>query len=417
MAVSLSPAYVLVAAAYVLVLGLVVATWLHRRFLLRPSPIDPSYHPKVAMLVPVRGLDPGFVGHVELLLALDYPDYEVIFGVADTDDPAYDVLRSLCALHPRGGRIVVAGVPTTCSDRIHNLLACHRAAAADAEILAMVDVDVELHPLLLRRLVSPLRDATVGAVTGYRWLVATAPSLARTVATMTNAAGAVSFWLSNNVWGGTLAIRRETFDALNVPRVWRTAASDDLTLRNVLRRPGLRVVSISDGLGVSRQSHTWSTYWESLVPQLIAARVYTPALWWQLAAFYGVTMSAVAYGVLGSVAVAAGWWADAAPLSALPLPVLLMVQGWLVIDGAQRAIRRRGEVIPEIGWRSMPVYVIAVAIGLAQVLASATGRWILWRGVLYRLHAPDRTEVIRPGGGRALTPPYLSIHDMRARSP
>ncbi len=403
----LTPACVLVAAAYVLLLGLVATTWLYRRFLLRPSPIDPSYEPKVEVLVPVQGLDPEFVDHAQSLLALDYPRYGVVFGVADTDDPAYDVLRRLCALHPRRCRVELAGVPTTCSDKIHNLLACHRAAAADAEVLVIVDADVEVHPLLLRRLIAPLRDPTVGAVTGYRWLVPTSPSLARTIATMSNAASAVSFWLSNNVWGGTFAIRRQTFETLDVPRVWRAAASDDLTLRTVLRRHGLRVVPISDGLGVSHQAHTWSTHWEYLVRQLIVTRVYTPALWWQVVALYGVPMAAVAYGVLGSLAVAAGWSATAAPFWALPLLGLYMVQGWLVVGGAQGAIRRRGDVIPEIGWRHMPLYLVAMAVGLAQVLASATRSWILWHGVLYWLRAPDRIEVIRPGSA-SHEPPHTA---------
>jgi len=394
---ALTPASILVAAAYVLLLGLLVATWFYRRFLLRPSPIDPAYRPKVGLLVPVQELGPEFTHHAESLLALDYPDYTVVFGVADSDDPAYDVLRRLCALHPKRCRVVLAGAPTTCSDRIHNLLACYRETAADAEVLVMVDADVEVHPLLLQCLVTPLRDPTVGAVTGYRWLVARSPGLVRTVAAMANAVGAVSFWLSSNVWGGTLAIRRETFEALDVPRAWRTAASDDLTLRKALRRHGLRVVAIADGLGVSRQPDAWPRYWDFVVRQLVVARVYTPALWWQAAAFHAVTMSGVAYGAFGGLAMVADWSIVTAPLWALPLPVLLMVQGWLMIDGAQRAIRRSGEAVPEIGWRSMPLYVVAVVIAVAQMLASATRNWILWHGVFYRLHAPDRTGVIRPG--------------------
>jgi cellulose synthase/poly-beta-1,6-N-acetylglucosamine synthase-like glycosyltransferase len=405
-----------VAAAYVLLLGLIAATWLYRQFLLRPSPNDPSYQPRVAMLVPVQGLDPELVHRAESLLALDYPSYAVVFGLADRDDPAYSVLRRLCALHPRRCRIELAGVPTICSDRIHNLLACYRAAAADAEVLVVVDADVEVHPSLLQCLVTPLRDRTVGAVTGYRWLVATSPNLARAVATMSNAVSAVSFWLSGNIWGGTFAIRRDTFETLDVPRGWRAAASDDLTLRTVLRRHGLRVVPIADGLGVSQQAHSWSTSWEFFVRQFIVARVYAPALWWQVVAFYGVPMSALAYGALGSLGVAAGWSAAAAPLWALPLLVLLMVQGWLVIGSAQHAIKRRGEPIPELRWRTMPLYVVAVAISVAQVLASAMRSWFLWRGVLYRLHAPDHIEVIRPGGAWRPSLPHLTTRGAHAPS-
>jgi Glycosyltransferase like family 2 len=385
----------IIAAAYVFMAGLIGTSWLYRRFLQRPSPIDPTYRPPVAVLVPVRDLDPEIERHLESLFRLDYPSYEIVFAVAERDDPAYPILCRLCAEHPERARVVLAGLSERCSEKIHNILAGHAAVSQAVEVLVVVDADIEVHPLFLQRLVTPLRDSEVGAVTGYRWLVATERTLPRTIATMTNAAGAVSFWLSNNVWGGTVAIRRATFEKLEVPAVWRKSVSDDLTLRALLGRHGLKVVSVSDALGVSHQAYGWRSYWEFLVRQLIIARVYTPGLWWQVVALYAVTMSATAVGVVGTVGWLAGEWQSTLPLWALPLPLLFMGQGWLVIDAAQRAIRRRGEVIPELGCADLPVYVLAVAVGVAQLWSSATRRWIVWRGVLYRLHAADHTEVVR----------------------
>ena len=382
-------------AAYILMAGLIATTWAYRRFLLRPSRIDRTYRPKVALLLPVRGLDPEFQRHVDAVFRLDYPDYEVIFGMAERDDPAYPVVAEACARHPGRARLVLTGIPWTHSEKIHNLLGCYAAVSRDVEVLAFIDGDVEPSSLWLQRLVTPLADANVGAATGYRWLVATAPTLARIVATMTNAAGAVSFWFSNNVWGGTLAMRRETFERLEIPGVWHHACADDLALRRVLRKHGLRVVSVADVLGVSHQSYTWRTYWEFLVRQLIIARVYTPALWWQVVGLYLVTISAMTYGAFGSLAWLMRWTETSQPLWGLPLLLLYVLQGWLVIDGAQRAIRRRGERIAEVPAWKMPVYLIALVVGAAQVAASATRRTIVWRGVTYRLIAADNTEVRR----------------------
>ena len=183
----------IVALAYLSMAGLLIATWRYRRFLLTPSPIDLAYHPKVALLMGVRGVDPELAAHVESLFRLDYPDYEIVFAVAEADDPAAPLLAGGCARHPGRGRVVVIGLPWTCSQNIHNVLGAYAAISDGAEIVVVVDADVELHPLFLRRMVTPLADAGVGATTGYRWLVPTSPTLARIVATMTNAAGAVSF--------------------------------------------------------------------------------------------------------------------------------------------------------------------------------------------------------------------------------
>jgi hypothetical protein len=207
-------------------------------------------------------------------------------------------------------------------------------------------------------------------------------------------------------------MRREVFERLDVPAAWRTSCSDDLMLRRVLVSHGLRVVSVADALAVSHQSYTWRTYWDFLVRQLILARVYTPALWWQVLVLYTVVTVAMLYGVVGSVAWLLGFSVNGQALAALPLIPLFMVQGWVVVDGAQRALARRDEQVPQIAGWMMPAYVLGGLVGYLQVLASARRRWILWRGVVYHLYAADQTGVFRPsrppgdtGGTRVVVSP------------
>lgn len=390
------------AAAYALMLVLLLGTLRYRRFLLGAARAsgEPGYAPRVALLVAVRGTDPGFREHLEALFAFDYPSYDVIFGVADCEDAAYPELEDTCRRHPGRARLVVAGHSLRCSGKIHNLLACYEVVPREAEVVVVVDADVAVHPTFLRRLVAPLREPDVGASTGYRWLVAAEPTLARTVACLTNAAGAVSFWISGNVWGGAVALRRSTFDELSVAAVWGRAVSDDLTLRSLLKRHGLRVVSVPEALLVSQQEYTWRSYWDFLVRQLVIARVYAPVLWWQVVTLYVLTAGAMLQGVAGGAAWLLGA-GGAAPLAALPILGLYVVQGGLAIDAAETALLRRGERFPRLPRSSLLLYPLAVLVGCCQVLVSATRRWIEWRGIVYRMHAPDHTEVIL---GRAAAP-------------
>lgn len=381
--------------SYVAMAVMLAVTAMYRRFLLRPSPIDPTYRPKVALLLAVRGSDPEFEEHVEALFHLDYPDYEIVFGVAERGDEAYPVLAAACERHPGRAQLVVTGLPWTCAEKIHNLLGCLSVASLDAEVLVIIDADVQPAPLFLQRLVTPLRDPSVGVATGYRWLVATEPSLPRLVATMANAACAVPFWFSHGVWGGAIAIRRELFQKLDVAAMWRKALSEDIALRGMMLASGNRVVTVADALVVSHQDYTWATYWEFLVRQLTIARVYAPSIWWQGVVMYLLTAAVLAYGLLGSATWLVGLTASTRPLAALPLALLSMLQGWLILDAAERAIARRGETIPSIGLREMPVYVLSVFVGLAQAIASGLSRWIVWRGVVYHMQAPDRTVVYR----------------------
>src|SRR6185369_17343904 len=75
----------------------------------RPTlPTPPA--PSVSILKPLKGTDPEMYESFRSHCLQDYPEYEIIFGVSDADDPAAELVRRLQTEFPqRAIQLVVCG--------------------------------------------------------------------------------------------------------------------------------------------------------------------------------------------------------------------------------------------------------------------------------------------------------------------
>src|SRR5258708_40068375 len=77
--------------------------WGARQFLRRPVNSDFSFTPPISILKPLKGMDPEIYASLRSHCLQEYPEYEIIFGVSDANDPAIawvEQLRQEFPLHP-----------------------------------------------------------------------------------------------------------------------------------------------------------------------------------------------------------------------------------------------------------------------------------------------------------------------------
>src|SRR5437870_1718912 len=84
---------------------------------------------------------------------------------------------------------------------------------------------------------------------------------------------------SNFCWGGSMAIRRDVFDAVDMREKWLGTLSDDFAVTRAMNAAGLPIVFVPRALTASVEDCSLSKAVEFTNRQMKITRVYAMPLW------------------------------------------------------------------------------------------------------------------------------------------
>jgi ceramide glucosyltransferase len=109
-------------------------------------------------------LDPDAYQNFASFCDQDYPEYEIVFCLGAGDDPAVPIIESLQRNFPRQRiRVLFGSGRVAANDKVAKLVRLANEAAY--EYLVINDSDVRVRRDYLRKIVAPLSDPKIGAVT------------------------------------------------------------------------------------------------------------------------------------------------------------------------------------------------------------------------------------------------------------
>ncbi len=363
-----------------------------------------NYRPPAVLIVPCKGIDATFDKNIISLFNQDYQDYRLWFVVGEQTDPAYEKLTEMIEKNSPDSkavdiRVFIAGIGKNRGQKVHNQLHCCKQIKEDIEVIAFADSDICIDKDWLSNLVWPLRKPKYGASSGYRWFIPEKNNLASLVLSILNGkvAQLAGHSRHNLTWGGSMAIRRETFIKASVDKVWSNAITDDLTLTWAIRKARMSIQFVPACLVASYESMNWPQLFEFARRQFLITRNCAPGTWF--------------FGLFGTIYSILGLWAGtvmaiyAAKTGALhttlytAVPIIFLagqiVRAILRQKIASKLLKRERQRMKFVAIADITTCWLWTPLMLVFILSSAFGRTMTWRGIKYKLLGPDKTVVIK----------------------
>lgn len=355
------------------------------------------YAPRVALFCPVKGAEPGLEQNISALASFDYPDYEIFFPMASGDDPARKIIERVTAGGKRKIHIVVAGKPNGCGEKVNNLQAAVQQAAAGFDVYAFADSDGRPVRSWLSRLVAPLADSNLGAVSTFRWFFPQLGGFWSALASAWNAPAATYLGehARNFCWGGGTAIRRERFEQCGAVEYWNGSVSDDFSLTHALRQCGLRILFAPECLVPTMFDCNLERLLEFTNRQIVITRVYEPRLWRMAGLGHLIYCASVLTGIGLFIAnTITGAPAVHLLLLALIPAVLSMARGVLRLAAVMEVLPEWKAKLLADGWIWTFLAALAPFLALWNTLVALFSRQIRWREIRYELLSPGQTRIL-----------------------
>jgi ceramide glucosyltransferase len=166
---------ILVALKFVAVVGMassstyyLLCLWSGAKFLRERKGKDAvgssKFLPPISILKPLKGIDPEIYRSFRSHCVQNYPEYEIIFGVSDPQDPAIGWVRELQQEFPER-TIHLALCPEILGANVKVSSLAQMLSLARFDHLIVNDSDIRVEPDYLSRVIAPLGDPRVGMVT------------------------------------------------------------------------------------------------------------------------------------------------------------------------------------------------------------------------------------------------------------
>lgn len=217
----------------------------------RGKPSQPSstvFCPPISILKPLKGVDDDLFANLTSFCDQDYPEYEIIFGLEEPNDPALELAQKIKRLCPHQKiSIVVKEADGALNPKVNNLISPYRVAQFPYILIS--DSDVRVAKDYLMEIIQHMEDPDVGLVSnlirgiGSRSAGSLLENLHLNSFVIGNVAIMTRFFKMPVVVGKSILMRKKDFEEIGAFEAVKNVLAEDYVVGDLMHKNGKKVVT------------------------------------------------------------------------------------------------------------------------------------------------------------------------------
>ena len=288
------------AALAALSCALALWQWLAaRRFPLHRRVAENDFAPAISLLKPLKGCDNTTAESLQSWFNQHYSGQtQILFGVADADDPVRKIVQEIIARNPkRDAQLVVCEKLIGANAKVAKFARLEKLAKH--ALILVSDADVRVPPDFLANIVAPLRDEKIGLVNCFYRLANPSTTAMQWEAVAINA----DFWSQvlqsqtlkplDFALGAAMLVRREALAEIGGIQSLAGCLADDYQLGHRIARNGHRIALCPVVAECWDEPKSWCDVWKHQLRWARTIRVCQP-----LSYFFSILSNATLWPLL-----------------------------------------------------------------------------------------------------------------------
>jgi len=336
-----------------------------------------DFFPTLNIFVPCKGWNKDLNTYLTSILNQDYKNYKVIFITESEEDKANSEISKLLKEYSNATHLI-SGKAEKCAQKNHNLLKAIEKYS-DSEIFVFCDSDLLYDKNWLSNLVKPFSDENISFSASF-YSVEGHENVRNLASTFYSGFSFFTLMMLlgvDAIWGGSMAMRKSTFEKLKIAELWGKTVVDDMTTAKLVKKEKEKVFIVyPNGLkSFVNDSISLKNVFRWSKRQVLYLKYYLKPYWLLLMAIYiPITLVMLSVPVL-LITLLFSRDASTELISFSIVSILMMLNYVLII------LMNEDKVI----FRHL-MYMLPILVLVSYLLVSTIfTRRLIWSGYIYKM--------------------------------